>query len=152
MEYRNLPDLRALATLTAVVELGGVAEAGRALHIGQPAVTKRLRALDNCYGVALMQREGRRLELTEAGEHVYSYARLVLNHQTSLLDDLESLHAGRDSLRLEATTDIGIRGLVSSISLQVTPGSVPPTGTGQNPRQVEQIWAVSCGCSESRKT
>jgi DNA-binding transcriptional LysR family regulator len=107
MEYRNLPDLKALATLTAVVELGGVAEAGLALHIGQPAVTKRLRALEKCYGVALMLREGRRLELTEAGEHVYSYARLVLNHQTSLLDDLESLHAGQDRLRLEATTDIG---------------------------------------------
>lgn len=107
MEYRNLPDLNALATLTAVVELGGVAEAGRALHIGQPAVTKRLRALDKCYGVPLMQRKGRRLELTEAGEHVYSYARLVLNHQTSLLDDLESLRSGQDVLRLEAAFDIG---------------------------------------------
>ncbi len=107
MEYSNLPDLNALAALTAVVELGGVAEAGRALHIGQPAVTKRLRALDKCYGVPLMQRDGRRLELTEAGEHVYSYARLVLNHQTSLLDDLESLRAGRDILRLETTFDIG---------------------------------------------
>jgi len=54
-----------------------------------------------------MQREGRRLELTEAGEYVYAYAQLVLNHQVSLLDDLESLHVGQDRLRLEATTDIG---------------------------------------------
>lgn len=107
MEYRNLPDLKALATLKAVVELGGVAEAGKALHIGQPAVTKRLRALDNCYGVEMMQREGRRLELTPSGEKVYVYARLVLNHQTTLLDDLESLRAGQNRLRLETTTDIG---------------------------------------------
>ena len=46
MEYKNLPDVKSLATLKAVVELGGVEEAGRKLHVGQPAVTKRLRALD----------------------------------------------------------------------------------------------------------
>jgi DNA-binding transcriptional LysR family regulator len=99
--------MKALATLKAVVELGGVAEAGRALHIGQPAVTKRLRALDNCYGVALMLRDGRRLELTPSGRKVYAYSSLVLNHQTTLLDDLESLRDGQNRLRLEATTDIG---------------------------------------------
>ena len=107
MEYRSLPDLKCLATLKAIVELGGVAEAGRALHVGQPAVTKRLRALDDCYGVPLMQREGRRLELTAAGARVYEYARLVLDHQHSLLDDLESLRAGHNSLRLEVTGAIG---------------------------------------------
>lgn len=107
MEYRNLPDLKGLATLRAVVELGGVNEAGRALHIGQPAVTKRLRALDSSYAVPLMQREGRRLELTPAGERVYTYARLVLDHQTSLLEDLESLRAGHNRLRLEVTFAIG---------------------------------------------
>lgn len=107
MEYRNLPDLKSLATLRAVVELGGVAEAGRALNIGQPAVTKRLRALDSCYGVMLMQRQGRRLELTPAGEKVYAYARLTLDHQTLLLDDLESLRVGQNKLRLEVTFAIG---------------------------------------------
>ena len=107
MEYRNLPDVKALATLKAVVELGGVEGAGRKLHVGQPAVTKRLRALDNCYGTTLMHREGRRLELTEAGEYVYAFAQLVLNHQLTLLEDIESLQSARDRLRLEATTDIG---------------------------------------------
>ena len=107
MEYRNLPDLRSLATLRAVVELGGVDEAARALHVGQPAVTKRLRALDNCYGVTVMQRKGRRLELTAAGERVYAYARLVLDHQTTLLDDLSLLREGENRLRLEVTSAIG---------------------------------------------
>lgn len=107
MEYRNLPDMSGLATLKAVVELGGVAEAGQALCVGQPAVTKRLRALDNCYGVDLMQRKGRRLVLTPAGKKVYAYARLALDHQTLLLDDLASLRAGQNTLRLEVTSDIG---------------------------------------------
>ena len=107
MEYKNLPDLKCLASLKAIVELGGVDEAGRALHVGQPAVTKRLRALEASYGVKLMKREGRRLELTTAGERVYAYARLVIDHQDTLLDDLESLRLGHNGLRLEVTFSIG---------------------------------------------
>ncbi len=107
MEYRSLPDLKGLASLRAVVELGGVEQAGKALHVGQPAITKRLRALESCYGVPLMHREGRRLELTPAGARVYAYARLVLDHQTTLLEDLNSLRVGQNSLRLEVTFSIG---------------------------------------------
>lgn len=107
MEYKNLPDLKGLASLKAIVELGGVDEAARVLHVGQPAITKRLRTLEASYGVSLMKREGRRLELSEAGERVYAYARLVLDHQHTLLDDLESLRAGGDRLRLEVTFSIG---------------------------------------------
>lgn len=107
MEYINLPDYKALATLKAVVELGSVNRAAKALYIGQPAVTKRLRSLDAIYGVPLMQHQGRKLELTAAGAKVYSYARLVLEHQSSLLDDLASLRAGDNRLRLEVTFAIG---------------------------------------------
>jgi len=107
MEYIKLPDMKGLATLRAVVELGGVEQAGQKLHIGQPAVTKRLRSLEECYAVPLMQREGRKLELTPAGERVYAYARLSLDHQASLLEDLKNLHEGQNSLRLEVTSSIG---------------------------------------------
>lgn len=107
MEYINLPDYKALATLKAVVELGSVNRAAQALYIGQPAVTKRLRSLDSCYGVPLMQHQGRKLELTTAGERVYAYARLVLEHQAGLLDDLAALRTGHNRLRLEVTFAIG---------------------------------------------
>lgn len=107
MEYINLPDHKALATLKAVVELGSVNRAAEALYIGQPAVTKRLRTLDASYGVPLMHHQGRKLELTAAGEKVYAYAGLVLEHHSSLLDDLASLRAGGNRLRLEVTFAIG---------------------------------------------
>lgn len=103
----NLPDLKGLAALKAVVELGGVEEAGRKLNVGQPAITKRLRTLDNCFGVTLMQREGRRLELTPAGDKVYAYARLVIDHQTLLVDDLNALRLGENRLRLVVNFAIG---------------------------------------------
>ena len=107
MEYKNLPDLKALATLRAIVERGGVAEAGRVLSIGQPAVTKRLRALERCFGIELMVREAGRLRLTRAGERVYSFARLVMDHQVELLGDLRQLRADRERLRLAVTQSIG---------------------------------------------
>ncbi len=107
MEYRNLPDLKALATLREIVERGGVAEAGRALHIGQPAVTKRLRVLERCFGIELMVREAGRLRLTSAGERVYAFARLVMEHQVELIGDLRQLKAGRERLRLAVTQSIG---------------------------------------------
>lgn len=107
MEYSNLPDLKALATLRAIVERGGVAEAGRVLSIGQPAVTKRLRALERCFGIELMVREAGRLRLTRAGERVYSFARLVMDHQVELLGDLRQLRVDRERLRLAVTQSIG---------------------------------------------
>ncbi len=107
MEYNKLPDLKILATLKAVVELGGVDEASQAMNVGQPAVTKRLRTLDNCYGVPLMQREGRRLELTSAGEKVYQFARLMIDHQILLMDNLDELRGGQTTLKLEVTFAIG---------------------------------------------
>ena len=107
MEYRSLPDLKALATLREIVERGGVAEAGRAMNVGQPAVTKRLRALERCFGIELMVREAGRLRLTTAGERVYAYSRLVMDHQLELLGDLRQLKAGRRRLRLAVTQSIG---------------------------------------------
>lgn len=107
MEYKSLPDLKALATLREIVERGGVAEAGRVMNIGQPAVTKRLRALERCFDVELMVRESGRLRLTEAGERVYRFARLVMDHQAELDNDLRQLRVGRDRLRLAVTQSIG---------------------------------------------
>jgi DNA-binding transcriptional LysR family regulator len=107
MEYKNLPDLKALATLREIVERGGVAEAGRTMNVGQPAVTKRLRALERCFGTDLMRREAGRLRLTEAGEKVYGFARLVMDQQAELLTELRQLRLGRNRLRLAVTQSIG---------------------------------------------
>ncbi len=107
MEYRDLPELGGWAALRAVVEKGGVNEAAKALHIGQPAVTKRLRALEESYGVALTERVGGRLRLTPAGERVYQLAVHTLDRQMILREELSALSQGKNSLQLEATSSIG---------------------------------------------
>lgn len=107
MEYRNLPDLKALATLKAVVERGGVNEAAKLLHIGQPAVTKRLRALDDIYDASLMERVSGRLHLTEAGRAVYQFAVQTLDAHRVVEQSLDDLSRGQKTLRLEVTMAIG---------------------------------------------
>jgi DNA-binding transcriptional LysR family regulator len=107
MEYYNLPDIKGLAALRAIVERGGVNGARSVLKIGQPTVTKRLRALESSYSVPLMERKGRKLALTEAGELVYAYAKLVLDRQATLREDLAALLDGQTRLRLEVNFAIG---------------------------------------------
>jgi len=107
MEYKILPDLTGLAALRAIVEYGGVSKAAEILFIGQPAVTKRLRTLESCYGTSLMQRVAGRLRLTAAGEKVYTFAVQTLERNSLLTEDLQSLAAGSDLLRLEVTYSIG---------------------------------------------
>lgn len=107
MEYSNLPDLSSLGTLKAIVEGGGVSAAARIMHIGQPAVTKRLRALEESYGMPLMQRISGRLRLTEAGKKVYNTAALILERHLALREELRSLTEGHEVLRLEVTSAIG---------------------------------------------
>ena len=103
MEYKNLPDMAGWAALRAVVEYGGVTEAAKKLKVGQPAVTKRLRVLEDCYGMALVERIGGRLRLTAAGEKVYAMAVETLDRQWALREELRRLERGETTLRLEVS-------------------------------------------------
>lgn len=119
MEYKRLPDLDGWAALRAVVERGGVSEAAKVLNIGQPAVTKRLRSLQDCYGIELLERVGGRLRLTTVGEKVYLLAVQTLDRQLALRQELETMASGKTSLRLEVTFGIG-EYLLSELLLNFT--------------------------------
>jgi LysR family transcriptional regulator, transcriptional activator of the cysJI operon len=67
-----------LAILVRVVDTGGVTRAAEALRIAQPAVTQRLRRLERVLGTRLVERRGRILGLTDAGQTVLPLARQVL--------------------------------------------------------------------------
>lgn len=107
MEYEKVANSDGWVALWALVEKGGVSQAAQALHIGQPAVTKRLRALEQHYGVALMERVGGRLRLTPAGQKVYQFSVQLLDRHYVLREELRTLAAGRNSLQLDATMAIG---------------------------------------------
>lgn len=66
--------LQHLITFCKVVEAGSFTRAARALNLSQPSVTKHVGSLEDHLGVQLLDREGKRMQLTPAGEVVYSYA------------------------------------------------------------------------------
>ena len=89
-----------------VVERGGVQEAAYALHIGQPAISKRLKVLEQVYGLALFEKVGQKLRLTAAGQKLYVLAVQTLDRHSSLQEEFANLTRGQDMLRLCVTFGI----------------------------------------------
>ncbi|MEQ8834221.1 MAG: selenium metabolism-associated LysR family transcriptional regulator [Miltoncostaeaceae bacterium] len=77
-------DLRHLQTLRMVVEKGSFSQAAEELEISQPAVSFQIRALEQKLGHRLLDRSGRRVSLTEAGEVVYDYARRMIGLEAEM--------------------------------------------------------------------
>lgn len=74
--------LQHLITFARVVETGSFTRAAQALNLSQPSVTKHVSSLEAFLGIQLLDRDGRRLRLTPAGEAVYAYAKRI--HQAVL--------------------------------------------------------------------
>jgi DNA-binding transcriptional LysR family regulator len=69
---------RQLATFHTVARLGSVSSAASELHLTQPAVSIQIAALEESARTPLLQRTGRGIRLTEAGELLDGYARRIL--------------------------------------------------------------------------
>ncbi|WP_145185253.1 LysR family transcriptional regulator [Planctomycetes bacterium Pla163] len=67
-------DYHDLRAFWAVVREGSMAGAAAALHVGRPAVSMRVKALETALAQRLFDRRGRHLELTETGSLVFEYA------------------------------------------------------------------------------
>ncbi len=79
---RNI-DMTALRSFVTVADTGGVTRAAAALNLTQSAVSMQLKRLEENLGQTLLDRTGRGIGLTSAGEQLLSYGRklLVLNDE-----------------------------------------------------------------------
>lgn len=74
-------ELRQMCYFMAVVEANNnFSEAARRLHIDQPPLSQRIRALEKMLKVELFDRKRRPLQLTEAGKVFFEEIRLALTH------------------------------------------------------------------------
>jgi LysR family hydrogen peroxide-inducible transcriptional activator len=88
----NLRDLEYLVTLADTRHFGRAAER---CHVSQPTLSTQLRKLEEYLGVALVERQPRRVALTAAGEAIVERARPLLRDA----DDIRSLaRASQDPL------------------------------------------------------
>lgn len=86
-------DLRQLEYFVAVIEHGSISRAAAALNLAQPSVSRQIALLEEEFGQRLMDRTGRGVAATKAGETLLSHARVMLNAASQALSDLKELHA-----------------------------------------------------------
>ncbi|HET8819834.1 MAG TPA: LysR family transcriptional regulator [Xanthomonadaceae bacterium] len=109
--------LRPLRAFAQVARFGSVSRAAESLGISQPAVTLQLQALAREHGVVLLQRSGRRLVPTDAGQALLALAR-------PLVDGIDGLGAALQS-RLQAQSPGALSVAAGGIALrQLLPGAL----------------------------
>ncbi|MGJ3704440.1 LysR family transcriptional regulator [Variovorax sp. AFSI2.2] len=82
---------RQLATFHAVARLGSVSLAADEMHLTQPAVSIQIGTLEESAGTPLLQRTGRGIRLTEAGELLAAYAGRILDLWREAGDEMAML-------------------------------------------------------------
>ncbi len=95
-------DIDLLRSFTLGMELGSFAKAADRLGRSPSAISLQLKKLEEQVGETLLQKQGRGLVLTEAGEILLGYARRILE-----LND-EARAAVRSAAKLEGWVKIGV--------------------------------------------
>jgi LysR family transcriptional regulator, low CO2-responsive transcriptional regulator len=97
-----------LRALVVVADSGSVREAARRLTVTEPAVSAALAALAREVRAPLVERDGRGLRLTGAGEAYATYARRILGlHEEALAAARSGSEAGRGLVRVAAVPTAG---------------------------------------------
>ena len=123
-------------------------KAAEALHMTQPAVSLAIKALEQYYGVRLFDRIGRRLQITDAGQHFLQYA----IHISDLFSDMETGLRDWDSkgiLRIGASITIGSQFLPSYVKAftQICPGIDVRVTVEQSERLEQKILSNELDCA-----
>ncbi|MGW1606781.1 transcriptional regulator CynR [Streptomyces eurythermus] len=97
-------ELRHLRYLLAVAESGTFTRAAEELHISQPTLSQQIKQLERLLGTQLLDRTGRTVRLTDAGEAYVHHARRALRDLAAAeraVHDVQDLTRGH--LRLAVT-------------------------------------------------
>ena len=89
-----------LRAFVYTVKLGTLTRAAEALFLSQPSVSLQLQALERELGVALLERNRRRINLTDAGEALYELARPLIEGWESLDRDFQAKLGGLQAGKL----------------------------------------------------
>ena len=100
-------DVRRMRVLREVAARGTIAAAARALAFTPSAVSQQLAALERETGVALLDRRGGRVHLTEAG-------RRLVGRTEAILAELEAATAELEAAAVEVTGDVHVAAFPSA--------------------------------------
>jgi len=102
---KNPLDSRQLRAFTALARTGSFTITAKELFLSQSAVSHSMRALEEDVGCRLLDRMGKRVSLTQAGEQLLSHAQKILLEMELARSSLGELGKwGRGRLRVGAST------------------------------------------------
>lgn len=96
-----------LKTLVEVVKAGSISKAADKLCVTQPAISRRIKFIEEQYGYPLLDRSGQTLMLTTAGRLVFEKAEKLLEIERELLSGLKSMRENK-SIAFICTPTFGI--------------------------------------------
>ncbi|MFI7384678.1 transcriptional regulator CynR [Streptomyces sp. NPDC049813] len=99
-------ELRHLRYLLAVVEHGTFTRAAEALYVSQPTLSQQIRSLERIVGLPLLDRSGRAVRATDAGEVYVAHARRALRELAAAdlaVQDVRDLSRGHVRLGVTPT-------------------------------------------------
>lgn len=106
-------DWNQMRALLATVEAGSLSAAARRLGLTQPTLGRQVAALEEDLGIAVFERVGRRLILTEAGQR--------------LVADLREMGAAADRVAMSAAAQSqSVEGVVRITAADIYAGHVLP--------------------------
>jgi DNA-binding transcriptional LysR family regulator len=102
----NAPlDSRQLRAFVTLARTGSFTQTARELHLTQSAISHSMKALETDVGCRLLDRLGKKVALTQAGEQLLQHAQKILNEMDTARASLGKLGKwGRGRLRIGAST------------------------------------------------
>jgi len=105
------PELRLVRYWVAVAEEGNITRAAERLHISQPALSAAIKQLEQQLGVALLDRSGRVVAVTDAGAVLLEQGRELLGHADRVVEAVRARDAaavGRLRIGMSPTARYGV--------------------------------------------
>jgi LysR family nitrogen assimilation transcriptional regulator len=102
-------EIKQLKLFSAVAEFGSFSRAAVALSIGQPVLSRQIKALEAELGVDLLYRNGRGIVLTEAGKLLDAYAKGILEQVTRATTEIATLRSNpRGTIVIGMPPSVGV--------------------------------------------
>ena len=83
-------DIKQLRSFVHIAELGSLSRAAERLNLSQPALSRQVNLLEESLDTKLLERTGRGVKLTEAGQMLAERARVILTDLARLEADLSA--------------------------------------------------------------
>jgi LysR family transcriptional regulator, salicylic acid-responsive activator of bsdBCD len=88
-------DIRQMRYFIAIAEEKNITAAANRLHMSQPPLSLQLKQMEEELGVMLVERNGKKLELTDKGEVLYRHALNIVHSFEEVKNELQETDEGR---------------------------------------------------------